>query len=58
MAFKLTEENKIFLYSLWGEKDFYEEDENEAVLLAKEKFPEASLEEIAETFYDFLIDND
>ncbi len=46
------------LYPLWGDRDLYEEDEDEALELAKEKYPDASDEEIIDTFYEFLADNE
>ncbi len=55
----LTDDEKYEgLYPLWGDKDLYEEDEDEALKLAKEKYPDASDEEIIDAFYEFLADNE
>lgn len=54
----LTQEDDDILYELWGDNDFFLEDIDEAIKLAKEKYLNISEKEISNLFYNFLADND
>jgi|694.fasta_scaffold60751_1 hypothetical protein len=55
---KLSDTDKYeVLYVIWGDENLFEEDEQDALKLAKEKYPNISDEDILDVFYEFLIDN-
>ena len=55
---KLSDDDKYeVLYPIWGDKDLVEDDELEAIRLAKEKYPNISDEDILDAFDEFLVDN-
>jgi len=55
---ELSEYDKYeVLYEIWGDNMLFEDDEEEALKLAKEKYPNVSDDEILDAFYDFLEDN-
>ncbi len=54
----LSEEQSLILYELWGNKDFFEEDKEEAIKLGCETFPDIDHVIIEEEFIQFLADND
>lgn len=55
---KLSEDDKYeILYPIWGDNMLFEDDEDEALKLAKEKFPNVSDDDIICAFYEFLEDN-
>ena len=55
---KLSDTDKYeVLYVIWGDKNLFEEDEQDALKLAKEKYPNISDEDILDVFDEFLIDN-
>ena len=45
------------LYAVWGDKMLFEENELDALKLAKEKYPTISDEDILDAFDEFVIDN-
>jgi hypothetical protein len=45
------------LYTIWGDMNFIEDDEDDALMLAKEKYPNISDEDILDAFDEFLFDN-
>lgn len=53
----LSEEQSLRLYQIWGDKDFYEEDESEAIKLGCSEFPNIDIKIIEEEFSQFLADN-
>jgi hypothetical protein len=55
---KLSDNDKYeVLYFIWGDKDLFEEDEQDALKLAKEKYPSVSNDDILDVFHEFLVDN-
>jgi len=55
---KLSDNDKYeVLYFIWGDKDLFEEDEQDALKLAKEKYPNVSDDDILDVFHEFLVDN-
>lgn len=52
---KLSDDDKYdVLYPIWEEDMFYRDDEEEALKIAKEKYPNVSDDDILDCFLDFL----
>jgi hypothetical protein len=55
---KLSDDDKYdVLYPIWGNEDLFEEDFENALKFAKEKYPNVSDDDILDVFYEFLADN-